>query len=91
MNLPHSKLRKNRSPIIFLETSVFIFSYGCGCGKCSLERLRNAGECLCCHEMEKCVESDAVTFPGSRDNSTMRDNASRFQRRLSEPLDTALG
>jgi len=27
------------------------------CGNCALDRLQNPGECLCCKEIEKCVES----------------------------------
>ncbi|CAH3155432.1 unnamed protein product, partial [Porites lobata] len=29
----------------------------CSCGNCALDRLQNPGECLCCKEIEKCVES----------------------------------
>ncbi|CAH3017140.1 unnamed protein product, partial [Porites evermanni] len=29
----------------------------CSCGNCALDQLQNFGECLCCKEIEKCVES----------------------------------
>ena len=29
----------------------------CSCGHCTLDRLQNPQECLCCKEIEKCVES----------------------------------
>ncbi|KAK3747404.1 hypothetical protein QZH41_012091 [Actinostola sp. cb2023] len=29
----------------------------CSCGHCSTERLQNAKECQCCHELESCMDS----------------------------------
>ena len=70
---------QNRYPI-----SVFIFLHRCRCGNCSLERLQNAGERLKLLPSNREMRRISIKwwrFPGSRDNSTMRDNASRFQCR----------
>ena len=72
----------------------FYILYRCTCGNCLLERLQNAGECLKLLPRNREMRRISIKwwrFPGSRDNSTMRDNASRFQHHLSELLITALG
>ena len=80
--------------IIPLETTVFILLYRCRWGNCSLEHLH--AKCWRVLLLSRKREMLRISikwwrFPRSRDNSAMRDNASRFQRRLFELLVTALG
>ena len=45
---------------------ILSYSYLCRCSNCALNHLQNAVDCLCCKEVQKCVESPEALLPRAK-------------------------
>lgn len=51
------KWKDERCICLIIFSRYLVLFHRCSCGHCAPDRLQNPEECLCCKEIEKCVES----------------------------------